>query len=150
MTNDATFDERELNELGPLLVETLEPVTPPAAVKIAILAAIRNPGRTVRAGEGKWYRQPVDGIDVKPLAVDKERGIVTLLMKFAPGAVYPGHEHGGAEECFVVSGSCRIADVHLNAGDFHHADSGSYHAPVISDHGCTLLLVIDQDDYVAA
>lgn len=146
---DELFD-RELDELGPLMAESLDPVTPPPAVRAAVLAAIRNPGRTVRATEGKWYAQPVAGIEVKPLSVDRRRGIVTLLMKFAPGAVYPSHEHGGAEECFVVSGSCRIADVHLNAGDFHHADAGSHHAPVISDNGCTLLLVIDEHDYVAA
>jgi anti-sigma factor ChrR (cupin superfamily) len=149
MTNEL-FDDRELDELGPLMAASLDPVAPPASVRAVVLAAIRNPGRTVRSGEGKWYRQPVDGIEVKPLSLDRDRGIVTLLMKFAPGAVYPAHEHGGAEECFVVSGSCRIADVHLNAGDFHHADSGSHHAPVISDGGCTLLLVIDADDYVAA
>lgn len=151
MTNEALFDERDLDELGPVLAASLDPVAPPPSVKAAVLAAIRGvPGRTVRAQEGKWYRQRVEGIEVKPLAIDEERGTVTLLMKFAPGAAYPAHGHGGGEQTFVVEGSCRVGDVHLSAGDFHQVPAGSQHGTVVSDRGCTLLLVIDKDDYVAA
>jgi anti-sigma factor ChrR (cupin superfamily) len=143
-------DGVELDELGPLLAGSLDPVQPPPSVKRAVMAAICAPGRVIRANEGKWYRQPPDGITVKPLAVDEARGLVTLLMKFEAGAVYPPHDHHGAEQSFVVTGSCRIGELRLFAGDFHRADAGSQHDAVISDDGCTLLLVIDRHDYVAA
>jgi anti-sigma factor ChrR (cupin superfamily) len=136
-----------------LLAESLEPVAPPPFVKANILravAGIPTQSRTIRAGEGRWYEQPIPGIEVKPLSVDKERGIATILMKFAPGAVYPAHPHRGAEESYVISGSCRIGAIALREGDFHHADAGSVHGDVVSDEGCVLLLVVDEDDYIAA
>jgi anti-sigma factor ChrR (cupin superfamily) len=146
-----------------LIAQTLDPIEPPASVKAAVLGAVRSvrqvddtipaASRTVRAGEGQWFDHPMrgaTGIQVKKLSYDRERGLATILMKFDPGAVHPPHDHHGNEECFVVSGSCRIGDVYLRAGDFHHADAGSHHGTVISDEGCVLLLVVDKEDYLAA
>ena len=143
-----------------MLALGLEPVAPPAAAKQQILAAIRKRGeldnslpeksRTIRAGEGRWYRQAVEGLDVMPLSVDRERGIATILMRLAPGTILPAHDHRGAEESYVVSGSCRIGSVPLKKGDFHHVDAGQHHGSVVSDEGCTLLLVVDVNDYLAA
>lgn len=155
---EALASDRDHREAAARLAESLEPVPPPASVKAGIMAAVRRTPqqpaavttRTVRANEGKWYAQPAPGIDVKPLSVDKERGLVTILMKFAPGAVYPPHEHRGDEQSYVVSGSCRIGETYLREGDFHLAAADSHHDSVISDEGCVLLLLIDADDYVAA
>jgi anti-sigma factor ChrR (cupin superfamily) len=146
-----------------MIAQGLDPVEPPASVKAAILGAIRSAqqvddmvpaaSRTVRAGEGQWFDHPMPGaigVQVKKLSFDRERGLATILMKFDPGAVHPPHDHHGAEECFVISGSCRIGDAHLRAGDFHHADAGSHHGAVISDEGCVLLLVVDKEDYLVA
>jgi len=85
-----------------------------------------------------------------PLSVDKERGIATIMLRIAPGAILPAHDHRGAEESYVVSGSCRIGSVSLKQGDFHHVDAGQHHGTVVSDEGCTLLLVVDVNDYLAA
>jgi quercetin dioxygenase-like cupin family protein len=144
-----TEDLTLLDELA--AADWLEPVAPPAAAKTQLLELVRSlaASRTVRAGEGRWCSQ-IPGIDVKLLSRDETRGIATILMRFQPGAVCPPHDHSGAEECYVVSGSCRIGTVSLSQGDFHHADAGSHHGAVVSDEGCTLLLVIDQDDYIAA
>ncbi|HKO57809.1 MAG TPA: cupin domain-containing protein [Thermoanaerobaculia bacterium] len=144
-----TEDLTLLDELT--AADWLDPVAPPAAAKQQLLEIVRSlaASRTVRAGEGRWCSQ-IPGIDVKLLSRDETRGIATILMRFQPGAVCPPHDHSGAEECYVVSGSCRIGTVALAQGDFHHADAGSHHGAVVSDEGCTLLLVIDQDDYVAA
>ena len=150
MTDALTTDDLTLlDELA--AADWLEPVAPPPAAKLQLLESIRSlsAGHTVRSGEGRWCSQ-IPGIDVKLLSRDETRGIATILMRFQPGAVCPPHDHSGAEECYVVAGSCRIGTLALKQGDFHHANSGSHHGAVVSDEGCTLLLVIDQDDYVAA
>jgi len=89
-------------------------------------------------------------VTVKPLSVDIERDTATILMMFEPGARVPAHDHAGAEDSFVVSGSCRIGESFLLKGDFHHADAGTSHAEIVSDEGCVLLLVVDREDYLAA
>ncbi len=157
---EAVAEADELREAATILAGNLEPVAPPPSVKAKIMGVIRphapldetipSNSRTVRKGEGKWYRQPVDGIDVMPLSVDKERGLATILMRLQPGAVYPPHDHHGAEECYVLSGTVRIGSVMLSAGDFHHAERDSHHGSVTSDSGCTLLLVVDEADYLVA
>ncbi|HYM59356.1 MAG TPA: cupin domain-containing protein [Thermoanaerobaculia bacterium] len=161
--DDSARQEAGLSREAVLLIaETLEPIEPPAGVKAAVLGAVRSAqsdvtvpaaSRTVRADEGKWFDHPMPGatgVQVKKLSFDRERGLATILMRFDPGAVHPPHDHHGAEECFVLSGSCRIGDAHLRAGDFHHADAGSHHGAVISDEGCVLLLVVDKEDYLVA
>jgi anti-sigma factor ChrR (cupin superfamily) len=144
-----TEDFAVLDELA--AAEWLQPVAPPATAKLQLLETVRSlgSGHTVRAAEGPW-RSQLPGIDVKLLSSDDTRGTATILMRFQPGAVCPPHDHSGTEDCFVVSGSCRIGNISLAQGDFHHADAGSHHGAVVSDEGCVLLLVIDQDDYVAA
>jgi quercetin dioxygenase-like cupin family protein len=150
MTDAFTTDDLALlDELA--AADWLEPVPPPPAAKKQLLESIRSlaAGHTVRATEGDWRHQ-LPGIDVKLLSRDATRGIATILMRFQPGAVCPPHDHSGAEECYVVAGSCRIGSIALSQGDFHHANAGSHHGAVISDEGCTLLLVVDEEDYVAA
>lgn len=129
----------------------LEAVAPPAAAKTQLMDSIRSlaAGTTIRSHEGDWRHQ-LPGIDVKLLSRDATRGTATILMRFQPGAICPPHDHSGAEDCFVVSGSCRIGGIALAAGDFHHAEADSRHGAVVSDEGCVLLLVVDEEDYVAA
>ena len=45
-----------------------------------------------------------------------------LLLDVAPGTRFPPHHHGGAEECYVISGSLYACGKKIYAGDFHHAD----------------------------
>jgi anti-sigma factor ChrR (cupin superfamily) len=147
-----TLTREELSFLSGIVAEAITPVDPPAWLRERVLgAAAETPQntRTVRAGEGRWF-DFVPGVTVKTLSVDIERDTATILMMFAPGARVPAHDHAGAEDSFVISGSCRIGDSHLLKGDFHHADAGTTHAEIISDEGCTLLLVVDREDYLAA
>lgn len=160
---DAVAETDFTRDTASMLALAIEPVAPPAEAKEQILRAIRRRGeldeslpdrsRTLRAGEGKWYEyrhDGADGVDVMPLSVDKERGIATILLRLAAGSILPAHDHRGAEESYVVSGSCRIGSVSLKQGDFHHVDAGQHHGTVVSDEGCTLLLVVDVNDYLAA
>jgi anti-sigma factor ChrR (cupin superfamily) len=150
MTDTLTRDE--LSFLDGIVAEGITPVDPPEWLRARVLgAAAETPQntRTVRASEGRWF-DFVPGVRVKPLSIDVERDTATILMMFEPGARVPQHDHAGAEDSFVISGSCRIGDAYLLKGDFHHADAGTTHGEIVSDEGCTLLLVVDREDYLAA
>ena len=47
----------------------------------------------VRPAEMEWKKTRFPGCEVKPLLADKESGLVTALMRFAPGAVLPTTSH---------------------------------------------------------
>ena len=93
-----------------------------------------------------WMQHPVDGIKVKQLSVNQEKGYIVLLMKVAAGVRYPDHHHNGAEECYVISGDLLAEGKQLGSGDFHHAEGGSDHDELYTKNGCTLLLVVDPQD----
>lgn len=132
------------------------PVDPPAGLRDRLMARIAATPRVaspealsfIMNGDG-WQPHPlVSGIQLKQLALDQQRGIATLLMKVAPGTVYPAHHHHGPEECYVIDGDVFAGGRHLSTGDFHHADAGSDHQPLSTIGGCTVLLVVDARDYL--
>lgn len=147
-----TLSREDLSLLNAIVASAIEPVAPPAELRARVLGAATATSqntRTVRANEGRWFNH-VPGVTVKPLSIDVERDTATILMMFEPGARVPAHDHAGAEDSFVISGSCRIGESYLLKGDFHHADAGTRHDEIISDEGCVLLLVVDREDYLAA
>jgi len=147
-----TLTREDLALLDAIVTEAIDPIAPPPSLRDRILSeAFNTPQntRTVRANEGRWHRM-VPGVTVKLLSMDMERDTATILMTLEPGSSVPSHGHAGAEDSFVVSGSCRIGPTYLLKGDFHHADAGSQHGEVVSDEGCVLLLVVDRADYLAA
>lgn len=154
--NDAlTHDDLEL--LDRVAIDAIEPVAPPPEVRARVLAAIRKPkldesipgaheSRTVRANEGTW-KSIAPGVELKKMSVDRHRGTATFLVRLAPHAVLPAHDHHGPEDSYVVAGSCRIGAVGLQTGDFHHVDATAHHGNVVaSAEGCTLLLTADLAD----
>ena len=58
----------------------------------------------VRPAEMEWKKTRFAGCEVKGLLFDKETGLVTALMRFAPGAVLPDHEHVKIEQTYVLEG----------------------------------------------
>jgi anti-sigma factor ChrR (cupin superfamily) len=147
-----TLTREDLSLLNAIVGESITPIAPPDALRARILGAATAKSqntRTVRASEGRWFNV-VPGVTVKPLSIDIERDTATILMMFEPGARVPAHDHTGAEDSFVISGSCRIGESSLLTGDFHHADAGTRHDEIVSDEGCVLLMVVDRTDYLAA
>ena len=147
-----TLERDDLQLLDNFFAAGLEPVAPPPALKALIMTAVRGipqDSTILRAHEGRWTKIE-DGVRVKTLSFDRERNTATLLMVLEPGSTLAEHSHHGAEQTFVVSGSCRIGSLSLRAGDFHTAGAGSHHGTVVSDEGCELLLVVDKDDCLAA
>ncbi|MBV8516933.1 MAG: cupin domain-containing protein [Acidobacteria bacterium] len=148
----------ELAVLDALAKETIAPVVPPPHVRAQVLAQIartpqldeRVPGpdesRTVRADEGRWV-DVAPGVRTKKLTKDARRNTMTCLLELAPQSILPAHDHKGAEESYVVRGSCHIGGVALAAGDFHQVDAGSHHGDVVaSADGCLLLITVDLAD----
>ena len=104
----------------------------------------------VRAADPNgWISLPVSGAYVKPLSMNQDRGYAVVMGKLDPGASYPAHDHRHGEDVFVLSGDLYIGDVRLEAGDFHHADAGTRHEVNYSEDGCTILVVLSQEDLLA-
>ena len=52
--------------------------------------------RVVRANDIAWEKTRFPGCEFKPLLLDKSTGMATVLLKMAPGATLPDHEHVSA------------------------------------------------------
>ena len=146
------FDEQIALALAESVAED-----PPPALRQRLMARVAAaeppvpPGFVFRfEAEGDWLPHPVPGIRMKVLAMNRERGYATLLLDVAPGTRFPPHHHGGAEECFVVSGSAYSCGQKMIAGDFLHADAGTDHGELYTDEGCRVLLVVPPEDYMPA
>ena len=48
---------------------------------------------------------PLPGLRGQTLLFDRATGLMTALMRFAPGAVLPDHEHVNIEHTYVLEGS---------------------------------------------
>jgi quercetin dioxygenase-like cupin family protein len=149
----ATEDDRAavaaIYDAATLLTTALMPVTPPPAVKERLLTRVTATAEvfSVRAAERRWQATPVAGVEVQTLHHDAARNTIALLVRLAPGAIYPAHHHSGPEECYVLTGDVSIHGERLTAGDFHHADGGTDHGTVTSERGAELLLVVAASDY---
>ncbi len=67
---------------------------------------------------------------MKPLLVDKETGLVTAMMKFAPGAVLPDHEHVKIEQTYILEGTLvdkegAAEGLSVGPGEFVWREAGS-------------------------
>ncbi len=58
----------------------------------------------VRPADMEWKKTRFPGCEVKGLLLDKETGLVTALMRLAPGAVLPDHEHVKIEQTYILEG----------------------------------------------
>lgn len=88
--------------------------------------------RLVRVGELPWQPTRFAGIEVKPLLVDRASGLVTALLRMAPGAVLPDHEHVRIEQTFVLEGhlvdrSGPDEGLECGPGEFVWRPAGSRH-----------------------
>jgi anti-sigma factor ChrR (cupin superfamily) len=83
--------------------------------------------RFVEVAKLPWEKTRFAGVEGKTLVVDKETGVVTALMKFAPGARLPDHEHMRIEQTYVLEGSLMCGEGECKAGDFVWRPPGSRH-----------------------
>lgn len=100
--------------------------------------------------EQRW-REPewedvAPGISCKLLATDREKDIVSMLVRLAPGVAYPPHTHAGIEELHLLDGELWIDDRKLYPGDYNRAEPGTRDARVWSETGCTCVLITSAQD----
>ena len=92
------------------------------------------------------WEQISPGIWCKLLATDEERERVSMLVRLAPGVIYPPHTHAGVEELHLLDGELWMDDRKLFAGDFICAEPGSRDQLVWSETGCTCVLITSSKD----
>lgn len=159
MTDDrdkmmVAFDDTVTLALAELAAEALGPgAVPRPDVRARLLASVAEPpapeGFVFRYDrDDDWVPHPLPGIRIKVLSIDRARNCATVIFDVAPGTRFPAHHHtGGAEECYVISGSLYTCGRRLRAGDFVHADAETDHGELWTDEGCRVLQVIPTEEY---
>ena len=94
----------------------------------------------VEVAKVPWAKTRFPGIEAKTLMENKETGLATLLMRWAPGARLPLHEHVEVEQTYVISGSFSDHMGTCRAGDYVWRPPGSRHR-AWSANGCLLLAI---------
>ena len=95
---------------------------------------------SLRDGDDGWERWD-EGILFKPLFIDETSGMMTSLVRMAPGTGLPRHQHLGVEQFLIIEGDCNVHGERLGPGDYHRALGGSIHETTYTETGTTFLLV---------
>ena len=95
--------------------------------------------RFVEVAALPWEKTRFPGVEAKTLLVDRETGVVTSLLKFAPGARLPDHEHVLIEQTYVLEGSLVCGEGECKAGDFVWRPAGSRHQAWAGPQGGLML-----------
>ena len=83
--------------------------------------------RFVEVAQLPWKKTPHAGVEIKPLLIERETGLMTMLVKMAPGARLPDHEHVLIEQTYVLEGSLVCGEGECKAGDYVWRPAGSRH-----------------------
>ena len=93
---------------------------------------------TVPAGADGWQVYG-EGVEIKVL--NENAGILSYLLRFAPGARIEAHRHPADEECVVLDGVLKVGGrIEVGPGGYHLARAGSLHASITTDTGATIFL----------
>ena len=147
---------RELESLRPLvnqLVSWPTDVLRPSSslqTRLALRIAEETGSSPVLPSAQRWsepaWEQVDPGIECKMLATDTETHRVSMLVRLAPGASYPGHTHAGVEELHLLDGELWIDERKLFPGDYNYGAPGTGDDRVWSETGCTCVLVTSTRD----
>lgn len=142
----------ELRAAATELALAVEPLAPRPEVRETLLARVAaeaRPAASARlpellfafAREGEWIRV-APGLERRSLVRSRGEGSAYLL-RVAPGATIPQHEHRAVEHSYVLSGSIDVDGQLCRAGDYHRAASGTSHRAPHSVDGCVMLVVLE-------
>jgi anti-sigma factor ChrR (cupin superfamily) len=99
----------------------------------------------VRPADMEWQKTRFAGFEVKTLLFDPGTGLVTALMRCAPGATLPDHEHVRIEQTYMIEG--RLVDkdgldagLEVGPGEFVWREAGSRHSAWTPDGGLMLAM----------
>ena len=85
--------------------------------------------RFVQVADLPWEKTRFPGIETKTLLFERDSGLVTVLMRMAPGARLPDHEHVRIEQTYVLEGSLVCGEGECRAGEFVWRPAGSRPSP---------------------
>ena len=74
-----------------------------------------------------WTKTAYAGVEARTLLVDRSSGLLTVLLKMAPGARLPDHEHVLIEQTYLLQGSLECGEGTVTAGNFVWRPAGSRH-----------------------
>src|SRR5437762_12209785 len=74
-----------------------------------------------------WTATGKAGVDWKILFQDQDRGLMTALVRFAPGSRLDLHRHEDIEQSYVLEGSLEDDEGACAAGEFVWGPAGSVH-----------------------
>jgi anti-sigma factor ChrR (cupin superfamily) len=86
-----------------------------------------------------WEKTKYEGIEQKTLMLDPKTGMLTALMRMAPGTKLPDHEHVKVEQTYVLEGSLMCPEGECKAGQFVWRPAGSRHHAWAGPKGGTFL-----------
>jgi anti-sigma factor ChrR (cupin superfamily) len=109
----------------------------PKAPNHANLAPLAS--RFVDVASLPWEKTAYEGCECKTLIVDRETGMLTTLMKFAPNVKLPDHEHVEIEQTWVLEGSLICPEGVCTAGNFVWRPAGSRHEAWAGPEGGIML-----------
>ena len=102
--------------------------------------ATPNASTYVKPQDMAWEDTRFEGIQIKVLYHDKEKGEMTCMLKWAPGATLPFHRHPELEQSYVIEGSFSDHDGTCSAGEYVWRKPNSKHQ-TYSEEGCVILAV---------
>jgi anti-sigma factor ChrR (cupin superfamily) len=99
----------------------------------------------VRPADMEWQKTRFPGCEAKTLLFDPATGLVTALMRFAPGAVLPDHEHVRIEQTYVLEGKLvdkegPAAGLTVGPGEYVWREAGSRHVAWCPEGGLMLAM----------
>lgn len=97
----------------------------PKATNHADLAPLAS--RFVNVAALPWEKTSFPGVEAKTLLVDKASGLLTVLLKMAPGAKLPDHEHVLIEQTFLLQGTLVCGEGTVAPGNYVWRPAGSRH-----------------------
>ncbi len=103
----------------------------------------------VRAAEGTWLPGPAEGVTMKPLFNDPQRGTATYLVRADPGSRLPRHRHVTADQTYLLEGDGRMGTLVIEAGDFYRAESGTVHEVSWTNGGCLCITLASISEAIA-
>jgi len=98
--------------------------------------------RFVNVFDLPWEKTKFPGVEAKTLLLDKETGLLTALIRMAPGARLPDHEHVLIEQTFMIEGTLVDEEGACTAGNFVWRPAGSRHEARTPNGGLMLAMFL--------
>jgi anti-sigma factor ChrR (cupin superfamily) len=87
-----------------------------------------------------WQTTIYPGVEAKTLLIERDSGLLTVLLRMAPGAKLPDHEHVLIEQTWVLEGRLVCGEGQCTPGNFVWRPAGSRHEAWTPEGGLMLAM----------